>query len=294
MKRFFLLAAFAATAAASRAQTQVVINADSAIVIVNTDTTAEKGKKSYSLSIGSNGVEVTREDTGKKVEPRFNLQYGMVDLGFNRIHNAGPELGLYLPAPAVEPPDAGGGLDGMLLPLREGKSINVNVFPLMMRFRLSAAKRPTQNFYLTSGIGLQMYNFRFSSSWNYVDDPVVGLQDFTSLNLRKNKLGFTFLSVPLSILAKTKLAPKATLVYGVGVMGGYRLASWTKLKTGDGDKRKNHDDFNFRDFNACLTGEVGLDDYVRLYATYQLTPLHDETSVLDQRPFCIGVRFLGL
>ena len=77
-----------------------------------------------------------------------------------------------------------------------------------------------------------------------------------------------------------------------GVSGGYRLSSWTKQISDERGKQKNHDQFNFNDFNACLTAEVGIDNIFRLYASYQVTPLHE--NVLEQYPFSIGIRFGGI
>ena len=81
-------------------------------------------------------------------------------------------------------------------------------------------------------------------------------------------------------------------MYGAGVTGGYRISSWTKQISSERGKVKNHDAFNFSDFNACLTGEIGIDGIFRIYASYQVTSLHE--SALDQRPFCIGLRFGGV
>lgn len=252
------------------------------------DTNVEVGddKKGYTLSIGSDGIKTGKKREGKKEESQFELHYGMLDLGYNRIHDVGDQTRVGRREEWR--------LDGEYLPLRENKSVNVNVYPLMMKLRLSKEKRENQNFYLTSGLGMQLYNFRFERGYNYTDVPTVGLQNFDSLSLQKNKLAFNYLTVPLSILGKTRVGKKTRIVYGAGVMGGYRLSSWTKLKTGDGDKIKNHDNFAFQDFNACATAELGIDNVIRLYATYQLTPLHMDGTGLDQRPFCIGVRFLGL
>ena len=99
-------------------------------------------------------------------------------------------------------------------------------------------------------------------------------------------------TIPLQFTFKTKLAEKAWLVYGVGATGGYRIASWNKQVSPERGKQKNRDEFNFNDFNACVTGEIGLDNIFRVFASYQLTPLH--STALDQRPFTIGLRFGGI
>ena len=136
-----------------------------------------------------------------------------------------------------------------------------------------------------------MYNFRFSKDISYLNEttPTVIMD---SVHFSKNKLAFSYLSVPLNIVFKTRLAEKTWLVYGAGVTGGYRISSWTKQKSEARGKQKNHDDFNMNDFNVCLTGEIGLDSYFRLFVSYQVTPLHE--TYLDQHPLCIGFRFGGI
>jgi hypothetical protein len=108
----------------------------------------------------------------------------------------------------------------------------------------------------------------------------------------KNKISITYLSVPLMITAKTRMAKGLWLVYGVGVSGGFRINSLQKQISGERGKQKNHDQFNFSDFNACVSGEIGIDGYVRLFASYQLTNLY--TNSLTQYPYSIGVRFIGI
>jgi hypothetical protein len=94
------------------------------------------------------------------------------------------------------------------------------------------------------------------------------------------------------VTLKTKLSKDIWLVYGAGITAGYRIASWTKQVSAEKGKQKDHDQYNFNNFNSCVTAEVGLEGYFRLYASYQLTALHED--ILDQHPYCIGVRFLGI
>ena len=245
------------------------------------------GKKKKSISIGSDGIRVNESDKKDKEEKVFDVQVGMLDLGINNISDNtnynDPNLQNFLNVnPELQ--------NENLFSLREGKSVNVNVYPVMMSYRLLKTKG--QKISLVSGIGLQMYNFRFNRPVTYINEttPMVVMNDSTHLS--KNKLGFTYLTIPLSLNFKTKLAKDAWLVYGFGISEGYRIASWTKQKSEQYGKQKNHDQFNFSSFITCLTAEIGLDDYFRLYASYQLTSLHKD--YLDQHPYCIGVRFMGI
>lgn len=229
----------------------------------------------------------TKNDTTKKrTENKFDFTFAVVDVGINSLQDktdySSAEASNFLNVPANMKNE-------QLFSLRSGKSWNVNVWPFMFKARL--AKSKYQKVYVSSGVGLQMYNFRFNKDISYLNNttPEVYLD---SVDFSKNKLGFTYLSVPLSLTLKTKVAKGTWLVYGAGVTGGYRLSSWTKQESGLRGKQKNHDAFNFNDFNACVTGELGISGIFRIYATYQLTPLH--STALAQYPLSIGLRFGGV
>lgn len=241
--------------------------------------TADKKKHSISMTLGS---EETK-DTSDKI---FDIHVGMLDLGFNYLDDKTD----YTTAAAQNFLDVDPALKNKnLFSLREGKSINVNIYPVMLKARLLKTKR--QRLYVTLGAGLQIYNFRFNKPIAYLNEtePSVIMD---SIAFTKNKLGVTYLSVPLMVTAKTKLSKELWLVYGAGISAGYRIASWTKQISGERGKDKNHDQFNFNNFNACVNGEIGIDGWLRLYASYQLTALHD--NALDQYPYAIGVRFIGI
>ena len=247
------------------------------------DTTKQK-KNSTSLSIGSGGVKVGKsiDSADKAVE----LQFGMLDLGFNSLHDMTDYRSAE--AQAFLGRVDGGLRNEDLFALRTSKSINVNIYPVMVKARLY--RSPRQKVLLASGLGMQLYNFRFTKPVSYRADPTPGVV-MDTISFSKNKLAFNYLTVPLMINAKTKIGGE-WLTYGVGVSGGFLLSSWTKQVSDERGKDKTHDPFNFRKTNFCVNAEIGLDGYVRLYASYQLTSLHEDG--LQQHPFSIGFRFLGL
>ncbi len=243
------------------------------------------------VTVDIDGVSLSSKTKEERKNAKFLVTYGMVDLGFNRIsdktnYSSGSNSlsELYTMPSGVVPSSAP-------FKLNEGKSINVNVWIANTRLRLVDGDQ--QKLYFTSGIGLQMYNFRFDSRVMYKSDPNTHLETIPAdVDIQKNKLGFTYAAIPVGLLAKTRISEKRWLVYGASVTGGYRIASWTKLKTAQDGKEKNHDPFNFSDFNACVMAEVGIDDVIRFYGSYQLTPL--SSGPLNQHPFAIGIRFFGL
>ena len=264
---------------------------DETIIVIEDDSdksdTAKK-KNSKIISISNDGFTLTSgSDTIKKEEKVFDVEFGMVDLGLNYISDKTD----YNSAAARNFLGVNTELQNEnLFSLREGKSVNVNVYPVMLKYR--ALKTKHQRIYISLGAGLQMYNFRFNKPVTYINEtrPMVVLND--SLHFSKNKLGLTYLSFPLMVTAKTKVAKGATIVYGVGITGGYRIASWMKQVSTEIGKQKDHDAFNFNNFNSCVTAEFGLEGYFRLYASYQLTALHKDA--LQQYPYSIGFRLGGI
>jgi len=242
------------------------------------DSTKKKGH-TVAVTLGS---EETK-DTSEKI---FDVHVGMLDLGFNYLDDKtnynDPAVSNFLNVPNELKNEN-------LFSLREGKSINVNIYPVMLKARILKTQR--QRIYVTLGAGLQIYNFRFNKPISYVNETVP-MVIMDTVAFTKNKVGITYLSVPLMITSKTKLAKDIWLVYGAGISAGYRIASWTKQISGERGKEKDHDQFNFNNFNSCITGEIGIDGWVRLYASYQLTALHKDA--LDQHPYAIGVRFSGI
>ncbi len=241
-------------------------------------------KKGDELTVGSGGIRIHNKDDS--VEHTVEIQYGLVDIGINSLqdktdyNSAAAQNFLNVPANMK---------NENLFSQNNGKSVNVNVYPVLLRTRL--VKTDHEKLYLSLGVGLQMYNFRFNRDISYRNDtqPEVIMD---TVQFSKNKLSLTYLSVPLMLTSKTLLAPKAWLVYGVGLTAGYRISSWTKQESGERGKQKNHDQFNFSNFNTCVTGEIGVDGIFRLFASYQLTAL--ASNSLDQHPFSIGIRCLGI
>lgn len=241
-------------------------------------------KKTKSISISNNGISVGTEE---KKEKAFEVQYVGMDLGINSIQDKSNYNSTAAQALLQVPDDY---RNENLFNLRSGKSWNVNLWPVLTKWRI--VNGGGQKIYIGSGVGLQMYNFRFTKPVTYTNEvsPLVYLDSVHTI--AKNKLGFTYLSVPLSVVFKTRAAENTWIVYGFGITGGYRISSYVKQVSTEDGKRKNHDKFNFSDFNSCLTAEIGLDGYFRLYASYQITPL--QQTGLAQYPFSIGLRFGGI
>ncbi len=176
-----------------------------------------------------------------------------------------------------------------LFSLRQNKSVNVNIYPVLANLYL--LKNANQKISIYTGIGMQIFNFRFNKPIEFqnVTQPEVVM---SNLHLSKNKLSVMYGTIPISLLMKSRLAGNTWLVYGFGVMGGVNMSTWTKQKSYENGKVKNHDMFNLDRFNTTLTAEFGIDDRFRIFGTYQLNSMYKDGLV--QNPYSIGIRLLSL
>jgi hypothetical protein len=256
------------------------------------DATVKK-KKRHSVTISNRGIWIESADSAKdhskkivdkEKQGKFTTHMGM-DLGFNQLIDntdyTSASVGNYLNVPAAQ-------RNKDLFNLNNGKSINVNIYPWMLKFM--ALKTHGQKIFISTGIGLQLYNFRYDNQLTYVKSPA-GIYVDSVTALKKDKLGLDYLNVPLMFTFKTRIG-KEWLVYGVGVTEGYRIASWNKQVSDANGKVKTRGNFDLSDFNTCVTAEIGLDNMIRFYASYQLTSLY--SNGIDQHPVSFGFRLLGI
>lgn len=264
-----------------------------------TATTPEKepAKKKRMLTISNKGIYINGESVDsaakaseKKEEKeekagKFNARFVMLDLGVNMLNDntnyTDPTVVNYLNVPTARRNES-------IFDLRPSKSINVNIYPIMVKFL--ALKTHNQRLYFSSGLGFQVYNFRYEEDITYTKSPNGVIID--TIDFKKNKLAVNYLNVPLMITGKTRLHKKTWLTYGAGITAGYRLSSWNKQVSDERGKTKVHGNFDLTDYNACITGEFGIDGLVRFYGSYQLTPLYE--NGINQRPICVGIRLLGI
>src|SRR5690606_3433446 len=101
------------------------------------------------------------------------------------------------------------------------------------------------------------YNYKFTNGVDLIGgtDPHIEESD---LHFSKNKLGITYLSVPLLLTGQTRISSHYWLTYGVGVIGGYKMLSWTNQRSSELDKVKEKDPYNMEPFQWSITGEVGV------------------------------------
>jgi hypothetical protein len=238
-----------------------------------------------SLSLSTDGLNITlKGDSLKKEKNKFSGSFCLVDVGatimMDNTNYSDARVTSLLAVPQNRQ-------NKSLFDMRTAKSVNVNVYPWMIKYK--AVRTKNQRIYISSGLGLQLYNFRYENPITFTRNPVAVALD--TISFKKNKLALNYLSIPLMVTFKTKLSKDNWLVYGAGITEGFLLDSWTKQESGPRGKVKVYDRFGLADFNTCISAEIGLEGIVRLFATYQVTSLFN--NGLDQHPVTIGFRFGG-
>lgn len=306
MKRngFLILCVMSLSAIGVYAQTDSSSRADKVgVTIEQIDSAKAKKKGGRAITAGPYGIRIGKQmndDAKVKVgnidsfihkESRVEVGYFFFDFGLNFLRDM---TNYNMPQPQSLTENfanvPGEDINKNLMALRNGRSWNVDIYPVMVNFKL--IRNPSFNLNLNTGLGLQIYNFRFKNNISFTEHPNSQIY-LDNVSFTKDKLSIQYLAIPLMIDFKNKLDDKHWLVYGVGVQGGYRLSSWTKQVSGERGKEKNRDPFNFNDYNFSIVGEVGIDNWVKLYVNYQLTNIYNDNNSLLQYPVSFGIRLGG-
>lgn len=261
--------------------------------VTTTDTAGKKKLHRNAITISNDGIYMGSNDSTwkkKKAARRFfstvSVNLGANFLQDNTNYNDPSVINYLSNVPGAKK-------NAQLFNLNQAKSINFNVYWLRA---FKAIDHKAQKLTISSGLGLQIYNFRYDNNISYTKTPSI-IQD--TISFTKNKLAIDYLNVPLTFTFKTRIhksesGKKSTwLVYGAGITAGYRISAWTKQKSDARGKVKMHDDFGLNDFNSCLTAEIGIDDVIRFYGSYQLTSIYKNNNI-DQHPISIGIKLIGI
>lgn len=217
-------------------------------------------------------VEIKKRKEYKK--SNISTNWMILDLGFSNVNDqtnyASPEAQAFFPGGTKEQLD-----------LRNGRSINVNVWFFMQRINII---QHVVN--LKYGLGVELNNYSFEKSVRYNNDPVTNIT-IDNIKYRKNKLAADYLTVP--VMLDFNFAPKRKRGYGfsAGVSAGYLYASRQKMKSEENGKEKNRSNFNLEPWKLSAVGELNL-GVMRLYGSYALNTLHK--NGLEQTPYNIGIR----
>jgi len=280
------------------------INIDNIKIIITDDGDTIKKKKPvserHSISIGTDGIKYT--DKLKKKKKHKKLHTGMhFDFGINNVidntnYNGTLEEVVVNDGDISATTSKGRDLKKGDFDLRNGKSINFNFWPVWLK--QDVAKHNVQ---LETGLGFQFFNYRYSTNVIHSDavptnsstpQPVAsslrtGFMDIQDPNQltgkEKNKLGISYVSVPLMLRFNSNKRKGHRYFIGAGVIGSYKLKSWTKFYG-----NKNSGNFGLNDWMTQVSAELGITGIIKLYGTYALQSMYK--NGLDRRPFAIGIR----
>lgn len=229
------------------------------------------------LIVKHQGKPVFRDSSRRHIQ----ISWFQIDLGFNNYVDRSlygtAEVNNFAPASSGQPEATKNEFT-----LRNGKSVNVNIWPVMFKFNLVS-----HHLNFITGIGVEMNNYRYSRNITYVNSFSRTNVIWDSVNFSKNKLFTEYLTIPVLLNLNTNPSdPDRSFRFSAGPTFGYLIKSRTKQISSERGKVKNNSDFNLEDYRIGLRASIGY-KWVQLYGSYSLTPIHQYG--LKQYPFSIGI-----
>lgn len=262
---------------------------------------------SVRVRVGNNEIRVYEDGNvkfKKKYKRKFNGHWAGFDIGFNGYVT--PDFNM-----KFKPEDE-------YLDLRMEKSVVVNINFFEQNVPISR----NQKFGVTTGLGLNLPNYRFRRATHLSSDSseLVGyLAD--GISVRKTKLSAMYLTLPVLFEWQTNgRCKKNSFHIGGGVIVGARLMSWTKVyyneqnkeftlnrynpETGEYDaeftstspgypKVKDRDDWFLRPFKFDATLRIGW-GIINLWATYSINTMFRDGRGPEVYPWSAGITLLNL
>lgn len=288
MKRKLLMLAVLLPAMRAFAQTDTLQNEKTDTVKIGNFVIVKKKKDKNQDDDKSSGskINITFGSNKKVNKSNVSTNWFIFDLGFANLRDetdyaAAQSSGFLRPVPGAtyEAGKRAPGKDDFRL--NAGKSSNVNIWFFMQKVNVS---KHILN--LKYGLGLEMYNYRYSTNISYNANPTYIFND--SVNFSKNKLYAGYLTVPFMVNVNTTPDKKRGFSFSAGVSAGYLVGSRQKQISAERGKEKNKSSFNLEQWRLAAVGELGLGP-VRLYGSYSFNALHE--GGLRQYPYVVGIRF---
>jgi hypothetical protein len=219
--------------------------------------------------------EVTIKRRRSYKPSNLSTNWWIVDLGISQIHDntnyAQAIANGYLPAGANED----------WFDLRNGKSINVNIWAFMQR--LNIIKHVVN---LKYGMGIELNNYRYTENirYNKTKNPLVNMDN---IDFKKNKLAADYVTVPMMLNFNFTPNRRHGFGFSAGASVGYLYSSRQKTVSSEHGKQKEREDFDLRKWKVSYIGEVSLGP-VRLYGSYATQSMFK--NALDHTPYNVGIR----
>ena len=273
MRKFYLLLAALCIVATGIAQT------DSTKTSTNPDTL--KVGNLLIIKSGGNQTNINADVkiTSRKYNRNSNVStnWGIFDFGFNNyVDNTNYN--------SIEAQSFAPGSNEDWFKLRNGKSVNVNIWIFMQRINMI---QHVVN--LKYGLGIELYNFRYDEDIRYRKNPASIYKD-PIIQYSKNKLATDYVTVPLML--NFNFTPKneynKSFGFSAGVSGSYLYSSRQKYISDETGKEKTKGNLGIRDFKLAYIGELQLGP-VKIYGSYATQSMFEKG--LDQTPYAVGLRF---
>lgn len=140
---------------------------------------------------------------------------------------------------------------------------------------------------LFTGIGLGWNNYSFNNPVRLEKGPklICHAIDETAEEgpVKKSKLGVLYLQAPLML----EVRPTNKLYIDLGVTGGFRIDSWSKVKFQEGVKITTHNDYYINRFKLDASMRIGFDDF-GFYANYNIMPLFKQGKADEAHTLSFG------
>ena len=270
MCKMYLLLAGLCVGFSSMAQTDTTkidtIHVGSLIIV-------KKGDGHYENKDGS--VAVTRM---KHTSRNVSTNWLILDLGFANYSDKTNYTNAAA-AGVVAP-----GLNKEKFSLRNGKSIDVNIWLFMQRLNLI---KHVVN--LKYGLGIELNNYRYESPLYYNKTNNIFTEDVVR-HYSKDKLATDYVTVPLMLNFNFTPNNYYNKSFGLsaGISAGYLYSSRQKMITSEDGKQKTHDDMYLRPFKISYIAELQLGP-IKIYGSLATQSMFEKG--LDQTPYNIGLRF---
>ncbi len=181
--------------------------------------------------------------------------------------------------------------DASFMELNSGKSMSFGINFLQYDIGLQKYKKSLG---LVTGIGWTVYNYRLDSQYLITKDEnnnTVGYP-VTDKTIRKNKIVCSYIQIPLLFEAQIPSETKRSKAHiSAGVYGGFKIGSHTKTVYEGKDKNKSRDNINLNPFQYGFMCQLGF-NIIKLYATYNLSPLFERNNGPELYPFSVGLTLL--
>ncbi len=212
----------------------------------------------------------------KKTPTDLSTNWGIIDLGFNNFTD-----NTNFSSASAQQFAPGGNRDWFNL--KNGKSINVNIWFVMQRLNLI---KHVVN--LKYGLGLELNNFRYEENIRFQKNPTMVYKD-PVISYSKNKLATDYLTVPVMLNFNFTPGKENYKSFGlsVGASAGYLYASRQKIISDETGKRKIKNNFDLRPYKINYIAELQLGP-IKVYGSLATQSMFEKG--LDQTPYSVGLR----